>query len=156
MVEEPGFPLPSLISGKPGSSCPSLAAPAGLEPQGQKLASPGRACPLSDIPVHTTSTLPPPLPPPTGHCLEAGPTGQGRPVLDEALVLLMVGEGVPREGLRWRLVVGALQEDPGRAHHHDGCHHEQAESVHCAGHSVPAVLLLGAGARDRVVGGEGS
>lgn len=126
-VEEWGFSLPLLISGKPSSSCLSLAGSAGLKPQGQKLAAPGRTCPPSDTPVHTTT--PPPAHPfqargPTRSCLGAGPGGQGRPILDEALVLLVVGKGVPGEGLRWRLVVGALQEDPGRAHHHDGCHHK--------------------------------
>jgi hypothetical protein len=64
------------------------------------------------------------------------------PALDEALVLFAIGEGVPRERLEWGLVVDTLQEDPGCAHHHDGCHHKQAETVHCAGHLVPVVLLL--------------
>lgn len=72
----------------------------------------------------------------------------GPGALDEALVLLEVGEGVPRERLGRRLVVGALQEDPGCAHHHDGCHHEQAESVHGASNPVPAVLLLGPRVRE--------
>lgn len=69
------------------------------------------------------------------------------PALDEAPVLLIIGEGVPGERLGWGLVVDTLQEDPGCAHHHHGCHHKQAETVHCAGHLVPVVLLLQGGAR---------
>lgn len=73
--------------------------------------------------------------------------------LDEASVLFIIGEGVPRERLGWGLVVDPLQEDPGCAHHHHGCHHKEAETVHCAGHLVPVVLLLQGGPRHR--GGEG-
>lgn len=67
--------------------------------------------------------------------------------LDEALVPLIIGEGVPRERLGWWLVVDTLKEDPGSAHHHDRRHHKQAETVHCAGHLVPVVLLLQVGSR---------
>ena len=75
------------------------------------------------------------------------------PALDEAPVLFIIGEGVPRERLGWGLVIDTLQEDPGCAHHHHGCHHEEAETVHCAGHLVPVVLLLQGGPRHQ--GGEG-
>lgn len=97
----------------------------GREPQGYEWVSLGTMTPLSDPAV---SWLP------------------HRPTLDEALVLHIVGVGVPGKRLgRW-LVVNALQEDPGCAHHHNRRHHKQAEAVHCAGHSVPAVFLLWVGA----------
>ena len=111
---------------------------------------------VSQTPLSTQ--LPPPPDPLQAHPFQANPLPPtprnglgcwaGPGALDEALVLLEVGEGVPRERLGRRLVVGALQEDPGCAHHHDGCHHEQAESVHSASDPVPAVLLLGPRVRD--------
>lgn len=64
------------------------------------------------------------------------------PALDEAPILFLIGEGVPRERPGWGLVVDTLQEDPDCAHHHDGCDHKQAETVHYAGHLVPVFLLL--------------
>lgn len=64
------------------------------------------------------------------------------PALDEAPILFLIGERVPRERPSWGLVVDTLQEDPDCAHHHNGCHHKQAETVHYAGHLVPVVLLL--------------
>lgn len=145
--------------GSPAHLHPSLTGPSGFKSQGQEAASPGRACPFSDTLVHMAtkphSRKPIPCRPkePPKSALGAGPGHAGQAYLDEALVLLQVGEGVPRERLRRRLVVGALQEDPGCAYCHDGCHHKQAEPVHCAGHPVPAVLLLGTGRGSRDSGG---